>query len=190
MFTKAIAAVSALSLFASTAIALDASLKNNVAVYYGQGADQPRLSHFCEQTTMDIINIGFIHEFPKFVGDFPGSNFANQCDGTFFEGTGLLKGCHQIWEDIPKCKAAGKTILLSIGGGTATRQSLPDDATARWFADFLWHSFGPYNPLISSLSWTQELATIAFPRPLLDVSVDGFDFDIEYNGGAGRFSKA
>jgi chitinase len=190
MFTKSFAAMSALSLFASTANALDASLKNNVAVYWGQGADQPRLSHFCEQTSMDIINIGFIHEFPSFVGDFPGSNFGNQCDGVLFEGTNLLSGCHQIWEDIPKCKAAGKTILLSIGGGTATGESLPNDATATWFADFLWYSFGPYNPLIASLSWTAELRTTAFPRPLLDNSIDGFDFDVEYNGGAGMSSNA
>ncbi|CAG8169810.1 unnamed protein product, partial [Penicillium nalgiovense] len=185
MLFKSLAAVSALSLFASSAVAVDASLKNNVAVYYGQGYNQPRLKHFCEQTTSDIINIGFINQFPKHVGDFPGSNFANQCNGAFFPGTELLSGCHQIWQDIPSCKAAGKTILLSIGGGTATAQSIPDEATAVWFADFLWYSFGPYNPAISSLGWTEELAGLAFPRPFLTSSVDGFDFDIEYNGGVG-----
>lgn len=188
MMFKSLAAVSALSLFASSAIAVDASLKNNVAVYYGQGDNQPRLKHFCEQTTSDIINIGFINQFPKHVGDFPGSNFANQCDGTFFPGSELLSGCHQIWQDIPSCKAAGKTVLLSIGGGSATSQSLPDDATGEWFADFLWYSFGPYNSAVSSLGWTETMIGI-YPRPFLTSSVDGFDFDIEYNGGVGMFPQ-
>jgi chitinase len=188
MMFKSVAALSALSLFASSAVAVDPSLKSNVAVYYGQGYNQPRLKHFCEQTTSDIINIGFIHEFPKRVGDYPGSNFANQCDGSFFEGTGLLSGCHQIWEDIPACKAAGKTVLLSLGGGSATAQSLPNVATAEWFADFLWYSFGPYVPAVASLEWNASMKGKKFPSPLLTNSVDGFDFDIEYNGGVGMFS--
>ncbi|KAJ6097538.1 hypothetical protein N7499_001912 [Penicillium canescens] len=175
MLTRTVAAVSALSLFASSAFAVDASLKNNVAVYYGQGSNQPRLRHFCDQTSNDIINLGFINEFPTAVNDWPGSNFANQCDGTVFDGTNLLSGCHQIWEDIPYCQELGKTVLLSIGGGSATDQYLKDDETAEWFADFLWHSFGPYD-LANSLG---------YPRPFLTAGVDGFDFDIEYNGSVG-----
>ncbi|KAJ5199148.1 hypothetical protein N7491_000291 [Penicillium cf. griseofulvum] len=46
----------------ASALALDASLKNNVVIYYGQGVGQDRLSHFCNQTSMHIINIGFINE--------------------------------------------------------------------------------------------------------------------------------
>lgn len=68
----------------------------------------------------------------------------------------------------------GKKILLSIGGGTAY-QSIPSEEVAVWFADFLWYSFGPHNPAMDG----------TFPRPFLDNSVDGFDFDIEHYGGNG-----
>jgi chitinase len=71
----------------------------------------------------------------------------------------------------------GKTVMLSIGGETAYQQ-LTSDLDAIWFADFLWYSFGPEN----------ENYTDVYPRPFLSTSVDGFDFDIEHDGGAGRFS--
>lgn len=109
------------------------------------------------------------------MGDWPGSNFGNQCDGNTYNGTQLLSGCHQIWEDIPVCKEYGKTIMLSLGGETAW-EKLQDDSVATWFADFLWYSFGPYNP-----------DKPEFPRPFQENSVDGFDFDIEHDGGAGKF---
>lgn len=143
----------------------------------GQGANQQRLSHFCQETELDIINLSFITGYPSSVGGWPGSNFGNQCDGTVYPGSQLLSGCHQIWEDIPVCKAMGKTVMLSIGGATAT-QALTSDDEAVWFADFLWYSFGPQN----------ELYTNSYPRPFLDNSVDGFDFDIEHSGSFGKLN--
>lgn len=126
---------------------------------------------------MDVIILGFINTFPTAVGDWPGSNFGNQCDGNVYAGSELLSGCHQIWEDIPSCKAAGKTVLLSLGGDGASTGVL-DQATAEWFADFLWYSFGPVN---------ETAISEGFPRPFEDNVVDGFDFDIESDGGAGKF---
>lgn len=125
---------------------------------------------------MDIINIGFINVFPEAVGEWPGSNFGNQCDGNVYENTELLSGCHQIWDDIPVCKELGKTVMLSLGGETAY-QTIPSDEVAEWFADFLWYSFGPPGQNSS------------FPRPFHDNQVDGFDFDIEHNGGYGKASR-
>ncbi|KAJ5280254.1 hypothetical protein N7478_005626 [Penicillium angulare] len=168
-------AAALMSSFLSASFALDVDLQSNVAVYYGQGANQPRLSHFCEETSMDIINLGFINVFPKKVGDWPGSNFGNQCDGTVYDGTSLLKGCHQIWEDIPSCKANGKTVLLSIGGDSANPGDMSDEV-AEWFADFLWYSFGPVNA---------SAVAEGFPRPFELNVLDGFDFDIESDGGDG-----
>jgi chitinase len=127
---------------------------------------------------MDIINIGFVNTFPDAVLGWPGTNFGNQCDGTLFPESELLSGCHQIWEDIPVCKAMGKTVMLSIGGAYTTNEVILSDEIATWFANFLWYSFGPYQP-----------GETFFPRPFQNASVDGFDFDIEHNGGAGMFAS-
>ncbi|KAL1981557.1 hypothetical protein VTN96DRAFT_2436 [Rasamsonia emersonii] len=115
-------AVPATSLLTATA-ALNVQSLTNVAVYYGQGANQQRLSHFCQETSLDIINLAFINVFPdQGPGGYPGSNFENQCDGSTYVINGvktdLLSGCSQIAEDIPICQAAGKKVLLSLGGAS------------------------------------------------------------------------
>ncbi|PGH12653.1 hypothetical protein AJ79_04151 [Helicocarpus griseus UAMH5409] len=176
IFTAAVAAV---SLLASSTFALDPNSKTNLAVYYGQGAYQKRLRHFCEQTSLDIIPLSFVHIFPdQGKGGYPGTNFGNQCNGEVYlneDGvkTDLLSGCHQIAEDIPICQAAGKTILLSLGGATDTYK-IESTKSAVEFADFLWGAFGP-----KTKAWGDK------PRPFGDVVIDGFDFDIEHNGSFG-----
>ncbi|KAL4894576.1 glycoside hydrolase superfamily [Aspergillus ambiguus] len=179
--SKTLAVATALSTVSPIVSAFDAQSKTNVAVYYGQGANQPRLSEFCADTSLDIINIGFVNIFPdQGALNWPGSNFGNQCDGTTYEiggaSTQLLSGCHQIAEDIPICQAAGKKVFLSLGGAYPDNQAILSENTALAFADFLWLSFGPVNQ-----SWVD----VGGPRPFRDVSVDGFDFDIEHNGGFG-----
>ncbi|PKX96667.1 class III chitinase ChiA1 [Aspergillus novofumigatus IBT 16806] len=175
-FSLVATAVAALAPLAS---AFDASSRSNLAIYWGQGPDQLRLSHFCKETSLDIINIGFINYFPDMSpGHWPGSNFGNQCDGSYYvtkDGvvTKLLSGCHQIMEDIPICQAAGKKVLLSIGGAYPPDQSILSKDSAVAFATFLWGAFGPV-----AEGWEG-------PRPFGNVVVDGFDFDIEHNGGFG-----
>lgn len=66
--------------------------------------------------------------------------------------------------------------MLSVGGDSLN-EGLPDDDVATWFADFLWYSFGPYNP-----------SATKFPRPFHENSVDGFDLDIENGGSLGKFA--
>ncbi|EAW24262.1 class III chitinase ChiA1 [Aspergillus fischeri NRRL 181] len=175
-FSLVATAVAALAPLTS---AFDASSRSNLAIYWGQGPDQLRLSHFCKETSLDIINIGFINYFPDMSpGHWPGSNFGNQCDGSYYvtnDGvvTKLLSGCHQIMEDIPICQAAGKKVLLSIGGAYPPDQSILSEDSAVAFATFLWGAFGPV-----AEGWEG-------PRPFGNVVVDGFDFDIEHNGGFG-----
>ncbi|EAW14726.1 class III chitinase ChiA1 [Aspergillus clavatus NRRL 1] len=168
----------AVAALASTVSAFDAASKSNVAIYYGQGSDQKRLSHFCQESSSDIINLGFINVFPdQGKAGWAGSNFGNQCDGTVYvvngQTTQLLAGCHQLIEDIPLCQAAGKKVLLSLGGAYPATQKLLSQQSATDFADFLWGAFGP------------KVTTWSGPRPFGDVVVDGFDFDIEHNGDFG-----
>ncbi|KAL8922801.1 MAG: hypothetical protein Q9208_004926 [Pyrenodesmia sp. 3 TL-2023] len=168
------AAATALTVTATTQnTAFDAMANTNMAVYWGQGPSQPRLAHFCEDSNIDIIPIGFLNIFPDQVnGGYPGTNFGNQCGSETYEnGDGswspLLSNCPFIGPDIKTCQAMGKKILLSLGGAIPTNQSIDNDDTAKSFARFLWHAFGP------------EHATYAGPRPFGDAVVDGFDFDIE-----------
>lgn len=154
--------------------------------YQGQGAYQPRLSTFCAETSLDIINIGFVNNFPDTAdkSGWPGTNFGNQCDGSVYyvngQPTGLLKNCHQIVEDIPLCQAAGKKIFLSLGGASpATGQVIQSVESAVAFAEWLWGAFGP----VDSAYVSDEV-----PRPFDDIVFDGFDFDIEWGSGLGMFS--
>jgi hypothetical protein len=61
-------------------------------------------------------------------------------------------------------------VLLSIGGGYPLDYYLPSRELAEYFAEFLWGAFGPV---------TKEWKDAGKPRPFGDVSVDGFDLDIE-----------
>ncbi|KAL8935666.1 MAG: hypothetical protein Q9211_004581 [Gyalolechia sp. 1 TL-2023] len=145
----------------------------NMAVYWGQGPSQQRLAHFCADSSIDIIPIGFLNIFPDQVnGGYPGTNFGNQCGGETYKNkdgsdSPLLAHCPSIGPDINTCQAMGKKILLSLGGAVPSNQSIKDDASAKSFATFLWKAFGPVD------------ATYDGPRPFGDAVVDGFDFDIE-----------
>lgn len=113
----------------------------------------------------------------------PGTNFGNQCDGLTSNvgntSTQFLTGCHQLAEDIPICQAAGKKVLLSLGGDSGSVQKIESEKSAINFADFLWDSFGPKS---------NNLALLGSPRPFGDAVVDGFDFDIEVGGGNGTLT--
>ncbi|RMJ21370.1 chitinase [Aspergillus sp. HF37] len=177
LFTAATAA----SLLTPFVAAFDAQVKTNVAVYYGQGANQKRLRHFCQETSMDIINLAFLNIFPdQGVNGYPETNFGNQCGSQTFdingENTGLLSHCPYLIEDIPFCQAAGKKVLLSLGGASPDNQKIESEGSAKAFADFLWYAFGPPTDM-----WAEN----GLPRPFKDVVLDGFDFDIEHNGGFG-----
>lgn len=139
------------------------------------------MSHFCEESSLDIINLGFLNVFPdQGKNGWPGTNFGNQCGSATFtingEDTELLSDCHQLVEDIPYCQGLGKKVFLSLGGTYPDTQHIKDEDSAKAFANFLWLSFGPP---------TEGWAAIDGPRPFKNVTVDGFDFDIEHNGGNG-----
>ncbi|KAI9715854.1 MAG: hypothetical protein M1812_005674 [Candelaria pacifica] len=168
-----IRAASAAFVLACLSTAFSPSTQTNLAVYWGQGSGQQRLSHFCENTAIDIIPIAFLDIFPdQGAGGYPGTNFGNQCEDDYYttpDGTKsqLLSNCQNIVQDIPYCQSLGKKIFLSIGGGYPINYEIKNDASAVAFANFVWGAFGP-----KKHAWTG-------PRPFGDIDVDGFDFDIE-----------
>ncbi|KAF2270835.1 glycoside hydrolase [Lojkania enalia] len=169
------AAALAAGLLATTAFAFDASSSKNVAVYWGQGYSQIDLSTLCADPSVDIVNLAFVNQFPKNVGEFPATNFANACGEEMYQyadgtNSGLRSNCPSIGPGIKECQAAGKKVLLSVGGGWPTDYYLETSEIAEYFAEFLWGAFGPQ---------TSEWVDAGKPRPFGDASVDGFDLDIE-----------
>jgi len=65
--------------------------------------------------------------------------------------------------DIKTCQAAGKKILLSLGGAAGS-YGFTSDSQAEAFADTLWNLFG---------------GGTSSTRPFDDAVIDGFDLDIE-----------
>ncbi|USW55583.1 Putative glycoside hydrolase family 18, catalytic domain, glycosyl hydrolase family 18 (GH18) active [Septoria linicola] len=133
-----------------------------------------RLLETCKLASVDVVNIGFVNQFPDNTGNsYPGTNFGNACWGDVYQNasgqdTQLLKTCPNIGPDVIACQQTyGKKIFLSLGGGYPTNYYFSSDTKARAFADFLWGAWGPVNS-----SWTG-------PRPWGNAVVDGFDFDIE-----------
>jgi chitinase len=114
-----------------------------------------------------------VNVFPDQEGahGYPGTDFGNACGGSYYKSpdgkqTKLLESCPLIGSDIKYCQAQGKMILLSLGGAQPDVY-IASESSAKDMAEFLWGAFGPVKN-----SWNG-------PRPFGDVSVDGFDFDIE-----------
>lgn len=162
--------VSQLALLIKIVSALEVGSSNNVAVYWGQnsGGSQERLSTYCESDSVDIVLLSFLNNFPN---DF-NLNFANQCGMTFEDG---VLHCSAIGEDIKSCQAAGKTVLLSLGGGVGN-YGFTSETEAVNFASTLWNKFGA--------------GTNDDERPFDDAVIDGFDFDIENNNQVGYVALA
>ncbi|KAG0635764.1 glycoside hydrolase superfamily [Tuber brumale] len=142
--------------------------------YFGQfgklGEDS--LSKFCLNTNVDIVVLAFVNVY-KGAGGLPGMNLGVYCD-TRIPGTDLLS-CPNIGKDITACQAAGKKVLLSLGGQEANDNSLPDDKSATELGDNLWKLFGEGKGLESK-------------RPFGGALIDGFDIDNENKDSLG-YSK-
>ncbi|CDO71811.1 Glycoside Hydrolase Family 18 protein [Trametes cinnabarina] len=146
--------------------AFDLSRKDNLAVYWGQDSagNQQRLSHYCQDSTVDVFPIAFLYIF-RGTGGEPVIDFANTCnqwdEGTF-PGTDLAN-CTIMAADIKECQAAGKIITLSLGGATG-EVGFSSDSQAESFADQVWNLF---------------LGGESDTRPFGDAVLDGVDLDIE-----------
>jgi len=139
------------------------SSAGKVAVYWGQGGGEGTLADTCASGLYDFVNIAFVSAFGNGGGQPPVLNLADHCDPA--AGT-----CAVFSSDIRSCQARGVKVLISLGGATRT-YSLTSAEEARGLADYLWDNF------LGGAS--------AASRPLGDAALDGVDFYIDQQGGAG-----
>ncbi|KAI3324744.1 glycoside hydrolase family 18 protein [Xylariaceae sp. AK1471] len=167
--------------------------KNNVAVYYGQGPNQKRLTTYCADPTIDIIILSFVHLFPEQANGNPGINFGNQCSAESYKGPGfkgvkdpskdqLLK-CPNLQQDLYTCRqTSDKKILISLGGATSAYQ-VNGATNGTSFANQLWGMFGPRVDTWTSLNKPRPfdyVNTTSTDQTIHEFSADGFDLDIEH----------
>jgi len=145
----------------------DSLLGKSLAVYYGQSnaTAQVTLAQLCRDQNVDIVILAFLTTFFG-PGEYPTVNFGAACNDEATSAakeknaTGLLS-CQKLARDITACQAAGKKVMLSLGGAESTT-AFSSDAQATEFATTIWNLFG-------SGTSDQDL------RPFGSVKVDGFD---------------
>lgn len=147
----------------------DANAKNNVAVYWGQGPNQERLSFYCKKGLMDIAILSFLN---KITPDTAGFNFGNACWGP---------ECPLIAEDIKICQSLGIKVMLSLGGDAYYGDfNLESDSGGEAAATYIYQMFN-----------LKSNAPVIKPFGP-DVQIDGFDLDVEnykQNGQIALYKK-
>lgn len=152
-----------------------------IVVYWGQngygGAHpddmaswEPRLADVCAVPHYDVVVLAFMISFiSDRNGGLPETNFSFHCETPIDAEHPFLLRCEEIEADIAACHAAGKKVVLSMGGASGA-YGFTSDAEAEAFADTVWDMF---------------LGGDGALRPFGDQSLDGVDLDIEGGGPAG-----
>ena len=106
----------------------------------------------------------------------PELNFANHCETPYSTDDPFLLKCDDIAAGVRACQAAGKKVLISIGGSTGSAGFQSDD-DGKMAATSVWNIFLGGNGSI---------------RPFANATLDGVDLDIEGGGTVGyaAFAKA
>lgn len=73
IFSRAAAAT--VFLASTTSAVFSATASSNVVMYWGAGDNNMKLVDVCNDPSIDVVNLAFINQFPKKVGDYPGDNF-------------------------------------------------------------------------------------------------------------------
>ncbi|MCB9575271.1 MAG: hypothetical protein H6709_24610 [Kofleriaceae bacterium] len=159
-----------------------------VVVYWGQngwgGAHpaepdgwEPSLAEVCAAPSYDVVVLGFVTSFVSARnGGLPETNFSYHCEQPIDVDHPFLLRCPEMEAGIAACHAAGKKVLISLGGA-AGAYGFTDDAQAEAFATTVWDTF---------------LGGDGARRPFGDQVLDGVDLDVEGGGPAGyaAFARA
>ncbi|KAJ7622131.1 glycoside hydrolase family 18 protein [Roridomyces roridus] len=170
----------ALTFGANQVLGYDPTCSDNLAVYWGQnsyGVTNPNdpanwqqtISAYCQDTSIDAIQIAFVDVFFS-TGGLPELDLSNIC-GTgsgVFPGTNLAN-CQFLAAGIEACQNQGKSVTLSLGGQTGSA-SFTSDAQGTAFANTIWDLF---------------LGGSSSTRPFGTAVLDGVDLDIEVGAPTG-----
>lgn len=131
----------------------------DIAVYWGQNANEGSLAATCSTGRYTLVTMAFLSRFGN--GQTPALNLAGHCDPSG-------GGCYRLRGDINSCQSNGVKVLLSIGGGAVGGYGLASASDARSVASYLWDAF---------LGGTAASVS----RPFGDAVLDGIDLDVASN---------
>jgi chitinase len=141
----------------------------NVA-YWGQNTENADLSTYCASGAgIDILVLSFLYQYGNGITT-PSGVIGPTC---YISTTGEPQSCDDLASQIATCQSAGVKILLSLGGAAGS-YSLQSQAEAEAIGQFLWDSYG-------------NSGNTTVPRPFGKTFVNGWDFDIELNGGSSQY---
>jgi chitinase len=167
--------------------------KGLLAVYWGQNGwgaghndqstwEKPLAETCSAHPEYDIVILSFATQLahtrnqPSGQSFVPELNFANHCETPYDAQNPFLLKCDDIAAGVRACQAAGKKVLISIGGSTGSAGFQNDD-DGKTAATSAWNIFLGGNGAI---------------RPFTNATLDGVDLDIEGGGtiGYSAFAKA
>ncbi|TQV93208.1 hypothetical protein V2A60_010357 [Cordyceps javanica] len=143
-------------------------------VYWGQNGggtvEKGDLGDYCGNNSgMDVIVLSFLYQYGR-GSDIPSGTIGQSC---YVSTSGQGQNCEDLTAAIAKCQGAGVKIVLSLGGATSS-YSLESRAQAEKIGQYLWDSYG-------------NSGNTTVQRPFGSNAVDGWDFDIEVNGGSSQY---
>ena len=160
--------------------------KGLLTVYWGQNGwgathndqttwEKPLADTCAAHPEYDVVILSFATQLahtrnqPSGQSFVPELNFANHCETSYDAQNPFLLKCDDIAAGVRACQAAGKKILLSIGGSTGSAGFQSDD-DGKMAATSVWNIF---------------LGGASTIRPFTNATLDGVDLDIEGGGTVG-----
>ncbi len=167
--------------------------KRLLTVYWGQNGwgathndqttwEKPLADTCAAHPEYDVVILSFATQLahtrnqPSGQSFVPELNFANHCETSYDAQNPFLLKCDDIAAGVRACQAAGKKVLISIGGSTGSAGFQSDD-DGKMAATSVWNIF---------------LGGASSIRPFANATLDGVDLDIEGGGTVGyaAFAKA
>lgn len=152
-----------------------------IAIYWGTGNSQgkdPNFATVCATPQYDIIIISFANKIGSHTRNADGypEMSISGCGSAINSANPYLPDCSAVGALIPTCQAAGKKVILSLGGGDAS-VGFNSNAEGTAYATMLWNLL---------------LGGDGNVRPFGAAILDGIDLDIESGStlGYGAFVTA